>query len=103
MKRALYEILVIILILFPQNVSLKAGRSFQLTCSLFPQESQPLVNVPMRMRSQSHSLGLHLVEAGLGAAVGGLGSKAKSCACVEDALLHLLYVNGLENWHKIKI
>lgn len=28
-KEALYEMIVVILILFPQNVSLKTGRSFQ--------------------------------------------------------------------------
>lgn len=42
-------------------------------------------------------MGLHLVEAGLGAAVGGLNGKAKLCACVEDALRHLRYMNSLDN------
>lgn len=98
MKGALYEIIVRISILFPQNVSLKAGRAFRLRCSLFPREPQPAVSAPAGMRWQSRGLGLHPAEAGLGAAVGGLDGKAKSSACAEDALLPLFYVNSLGNW-----
>ena len=53
--------------------------------------------------SADRGLGLRLVEAGLGAAVGGLDGKAESSAYVEDALQHLLCVNSLDKWCKTKI
>lgn len=89
-KGALYEMIVIISILFPQNVSLKAGRQI---FSVFSLRNPSLLLFLWGCDRRGR----------FDAAEGGLDGKAKSSACVEDALLHLLYLNGLDNWHETKI